>query len=201
MFDIEPKEDDNVISSSSSWWSSNKIIEEGETILNNNNPRIPQTDEEREEFRLDRYRRMEERREMARKRMKEMIQNPQNYMNDQVEVMSDEEIDSLRDEVKKHDPDLEQEQHRWLWNTNRVNGKNQFNPYNLNGLADPGQYYSEWAQAYRMLGAFIICDQKSYGYYEDGNNQACSRYIMWAAVSTTSKYQISLHIMYYIDSI
>ena len=55
--------------------------------------------------------------------------------------------------------------------------------------ADPGDDYDMWQQAYRMLGGFIDCDhQKSEGSGDNGNNddgdvQACSRWMMWASVS------------------
>lgn len=61
-----------------------------------------------------------------------------------------------------------------------------------NPLADPSQYYDKWAQAYRMLGAFIDCDHPKQSNNNhrsrDGNNQkegnsnACARWMMWAAV-------------------
>lgn len=54
--------------------------------------------------------------------------------------------------------------------------------------ADPGDDYDMWQQAYRMLGAFIDCDhQKSEGSGDngggsgDGDDQACSRWMMWAS--------------------
>jgi hypothetical protein len=64
--------------------------------------------------------------------------------------------------------------------------------YSNSILADPGAYYDKWAQAYRMLGGFIDCDNvKSENSHDNGNNNqnnndgnsACSRWMMWAAVS------------------
>lgn len=64
--------------------------------------------------------------------------------------------------------------------------------YSNSILADPGVYYDKWAQAYRMLGGFIDCDHaKSANSHDNGNNNnnndnnngACSRWMMWAAVS------------------
>jgi len=58
---------------------------------------------------------------------------------------------------------------------------------NLIAYADPGDDYDMWQQAYRMLGGFIDCDhQKSEGSGDnggsgDGNNDACSRWMMWAS--------------------
>ena len=60
---------------------------------------------------------------------------------------------------------------------------------NLIAYADPGDDYDMWQQAYRMLGGFIDCDhQKSEGSGDNGgsgdrNNDACSRWMMWASVS------------------
>ena len=141
---------------------------------------IPNENDEMEEFKRERLRRMKERREKieekARVKMIEMIENPQNFMSDKAELMNEEQISSLREEAKINDPTLEKKQHRWL--------RNRKNSYEGNpNLADPGEYYSEWAQAYRMLGAMISCDSGGVGYYGGKNYQGCSRYIMWAAVS------------------
>lgn len=143
--------------------------------------RLPQTKEELEKFKIERSRRMKENRQRAREKMKEMIENPQLYTNAKTELMSEEKINTLRDEVMKKDPNLEQEKHRWLRGV--YNTKNTYNPYDLNDLADPGKEYDGWAQAFRMLGAFIQCDNLGEGYYGGQNNYGCSRYIMWAAVS------------------
>ncbi|CAB9519754.1 expressed unknown protein [Seminavis robusta] len=56
----------------------------------------------------------------------------------------------------------------------------------LGYLADPTAEYDKWAQAYRMLGAFIDCDHdKSDGSGDNGGGgdggDACSRWMMWAA--------------------
>jgi hypothetical protein len=60
--------------------------------------------------------------------------------------------------------------------------------------ADTGQDYSMWQQAYRMLGGFIDCDhtkdegggsqdnKNDNNNNNDGGTQACSRWMMWAAV-------------------
>ena len=69
--------------------------------------------------------------------------------------------------------------------------------YSSGVLADPSQDYDMWAQAYRMLGGFIDCDHdKSEGSGDRNNgngngrngNGACSRWMMWAAVSMTYHY-------------
>ena len=62
----------------------------------------------------------------------------------------------------------------------------------LNYVADPTADYDKWAQAYRMLGAFIDCDHdKSEGSGDGGGEGGgeggvCSRWMMWAAVSVKS---------------
>ena len=74
---------------------------------------------------------------------------------------------------------------RKLWGGNNKKNKN------LIEYADPGQDYDMWSQAYRMLGGFIDCDHhKSEGSGDQNNGdngadneQACSRWMMWAAVS------------------
>jgi len=64
----------------------------------------------------------------------------------------------------------------------------------LTYVADPTQDYDKWAQAYRMLGAFIDCDHdKSEGSQDGGGNGgggngACSRWMMWAAVRSFNLY-------------
>jgi len=48
---------------------------------------------------------------------------------------------------------------------------------------DNSQSYDKWSQAYRMIGAYIDCDQTSGGNNnnKNGNGSACSRWIIWAA--------------------
>lgn len=182
-------------------------------------PILPGTDEGMEHFRMEQYRRMQERREQAKAKMKEMIENPNNYVSETTELMNEEQIDSLREEVLKTDPNLEEEEHRWLRNNNnnnnrnkyvnnnnmyysenynknnynnnnrngnkrtKYNNKNNYNPYDINDLADPSQYFSEWSQAYRMLGSYISCDHGGVGYYGGQDMRGCSRWILWASVS------------------
>lgn len=161
------------------------IAEDGTIPRPKPRPRAPQTDDEIQEFKLEQSRRMKERREKAREKMKEMIKNPNEFKTGKTEKMTEEQINSLREEIQEEDPHLEKEEHRWLRNRNsNSNTRNNKNDYDLGNLADPGEYYSEWAQAYRMLGAFISCDDGGVGYYGGRNYQGCSRYIMWAAVST-----------------
>lgn len=59
----------------------------------------------------------------------------------------------------------------------------------LGYLADPAADYDKWAQAYRMLGAFVDCDhdkdagsQDNGGGGDGGEGGGCSRWMMWAAV-------------------
>jgi hypothetical protein len=101
---------------------------------------------------------------------------------------------------------LEGEEHQWIRKVNvdadkgRLlwgNGASGYDPYAANaGLASETQYYDKWQQAYRFLGGFIDCDhswsQGSHDRNDNRNNnnnnknqggQACSRWMMWAAVS------------------
>ena len=74
---------------------------------------------------------------------------------------------------------------RKLW------GTSDYDPYTASGLASNVEYYDKWQQAYRMLGGYIDCDFKQGGGgSHDKNNGgggedegACSRWMMWAAVS------------------
>lgn len=94
----------------------------------------------------------------------------------QLERLTDEEVSNLR----KRERDL-----------NWFNSNVDVDPYSASILADPSQEYDKWAQAYRMLGGFIDCDHKKTGknhHSQDNKNQnndnkACSRWMMWAAVS------------------
>lgn len=62
--------------------------------------------------------------------------------------------------------------------------------YSAGVVADPSEEYDMWAQAYRMLGGFIDCDHDKDGdggshnsNENEGSDSACSRWMMWAAVS------------------
>lgn len=97
----------------------------------------------------------------------------------QLQRMTSEEIDTVYGKAAKEDPSFEDENHKWMRNLG-----------NTNTLADPGDSYDEWAQGYRMLGAFIDCDNaKSEGSGDNGGGGgggaygggACSRWMMWAS--------------------
>lgn len=118
----------------------------------------------------------------------------------------EEKVASLKNEGGRA---LEGEEHQWI---RRVNvdadksralwgsGSSGYDPYDSSnsGLASETQYYDKWQQAYRFLGGFIDCDHSwSQGSHDrndnhDNNNnnnqqgQACSRWMMWAAVSLTA---------------
>ena len=101
-----------------------------------------------------------------------------------IEKVSSEELEKLSEEHPK--------EFRKLWGGRSGNGEN------LIQYADPGDDYDMWQQAYRMLGGFIDCDhQKSEGSGDngggsgDGDDEACSRWMMWASVS--KKTNISTH--------
>ena len=85
---------------------------------------------------------------------------------------------------------ISEEDHPWV---RRVWGGGSGGTY-ADFMADPGADYDKWQQAYRMLGGYIDCDhQKSedehHGQEQDGDNNndngdnpACSRWMIWAAV-------------------
>lgn len=115
--------------------------------------------------------RMKERRMKAQKAFQKLPQPSPG----QLERLTEEELSNLR---KKNDRDLN-------WFGSNVDT----DPYSASILADPSQEYDKWAQAYRMLGGFIDCDHKKDGggHHSNDNNKnddkACSRWMMWAAVS------------------
>ncbi len=133
-----------------------------------------------EQYKVDRKQRMQERRERAKEKVKEMIENPHQFASDSSERMSEEELESMRKDMLKEDPHMEREESRWLWN----------NKKDMNNFADLSDYYDPWAQAYRMLGIYIECNgvgEQRYYYYNNNNNddnQGCKRWVLWAAVST-----------------
>jgi len=83
----------------------------------------------------------------------------------------------------------------------------------LGYLADPAGDYDKWAQAYRMLGAFIDCDHdKDEGSQDNNNNNGgggdgnvesgCARWMMWAAVRINSLFFVgSIMYLYLIDKL
>lgn len=103
------------------------------------------------------------------------------------------DISSMQRLSKEEWDKAAQEDHPWVrragWNSN-----SNYDPYSNAGLADPSQQYDKWQQAYRMLGGFIDCDHpKVSNNHKSGDNQqnqdadtvGCSRWMMWAAVSTS----------------
>ena len=134
-------------------------------------PNAPST-EEREAERLARRERNRQRRAKVADAMKKVRPDVS-----KIEKVSPEELNKLSEDHP--------EEFRKLW------GGSGNGDANIIAYADPGDDYDMWQQAYRMLGAFIDCDhQKSEGSGDngdgsgDGDGQACSRWMMWASVST-----------------
>ena len=132
--------------------------------------------EELEQQREERIERTRERRELARQK----IANLQPDLS-QLEFVTKEELDSL-----------DADEHPWI---RRAGWRNDWNSAYVLNVADPSLSYDRWAQAYRMLGGFIDCDhqksQRGGGKNDNKNNNnnqeqgsGCSRWMMWAAVST-----------------
>lgn len=127
---------------------------------NNNRPKAPFTAKEKEIHRQEQTRRMKNRRESAKRKIQEMVENPHIYSNlnehYHVDRLSPTDILQIHEEAIVDDPMLERSENQWLrqaWGgwSNKNNRKGQ-DAYTLFNLADPSEYYDEWAQAYRMLG-------------------------------------------------
>jgi len=137
---------------------------------------IPRTPEDLKKARIQKDKRMQERRENAKEKIREMIDNPNEYSTDRAERMTKDDLDSLRTSVETDDPLLKMPENRWLWNTKKKE------PF-----ADSSIYWDMWAQAYRMLGVYVECENpnaKSSYYYsnnDDNEDGGCKRWVIWAA--------------------
>lgn len=129
------------------------------------------------------------------------------------ERLSAGEINRLVHRAKETDPEGKLPQNQWIrrmaWYDFGGMGDgvpSDYKPYD-DGYADPGYDWPMWAQAYRMLGGFIDCDwqqgeeepggggeggrkrrMNQNGEERDlsgdgGTEDACGRWMMWAAVS------------------
>ena len=144
--------------------------------------RIPITRGEQHRKRFERSERMKRRREEVKVKIKEMIENPGQYKSVNATMMTEDEMDRVHQRVLKEDPEFELPQNQWFRNVwGSYKGYNS-EEYQTFGLADPSAYYDEWAQAYRMLGAFITCDEGDMIYYNGEEERECTRWILWAAV-------------------
>jgi hypothetical protein len=141
-------------------------------------PRDPfaPTPEEREAERMARRERNKQRHAKIQEAMMKVTPSSSG-----VERLSASELEAMQ----KDHPEF-----RKLWGSGG-NGK-----YHMIEYADPGDDYDMWQQAYRMLGGFIDCDhQKSQGSGDHNNEEAnngnqensgaCSRWMMWASVSSS----------------
>ena len=148
--------------------------------------RYPRTEEQRRKseqrarHRLTQQRERERRTEKAQRVLSKIKAPPL----DEMERMDAAEIDDLPEEQKR----------RLSWFSGGGGGSSS-GTMSSEVLADTGEYYDMWAQAYRMLGGFIDCDHHTdEGSGDSGNNnnnneyegegdaQPCSRWMMWAAV-------------------
>jgi len=126
------------------------------------------TSEEREAERLARRERNRERQTKIAEAMKKARPDAS-----EIEKLSAEDVNKLSEEHPQ--------EFRKLW------GGSGNSDSNLITYADPGDDYDMWQQAYRMLGGFIDCDHQTSegsgdnGGSGDGDNQACSRWMMWAS--------------------
>ena len=97
---------------------------------------VPQTPEEMERDRIEKARRMEQRRANAREKIAQMQPDPSN-----LERLSDEELKRIYGMAEEEDPLQEKDEYVWLrrlWgNKNDV----EFQPYQPAGMANPGSSY------------------------------------------------------------
>lgn len=145
---------------------------------------IRQTSANSKQHKIEQNERIQEQKDRAKEKIKEILENPHQYSSDASEIMSGDEVASIKENIMKHDPNLEREENRWL--------RNSYNDDQSDYFTNAAQYIDEWAQAYRMLGVYIECnlqDQK-WSYYGGGNNgnndgddEGCKRWVIWAAVS------------------
>jgi hypothetical protein len=135
--------------------------------------------EQMEAERLAKKLRMKERREKAARHFATMNPNPQ-----QLERVDPEDWEDVEKRQQEQHVNHERKLGSWFSNSGSTS------PYSTTVLADPSKDYDMWAQGYRMLGGFIDCDHGSDNdehsgdnNNNDGNDVACSRWMMWAAVS------------------
>lgn len=86
--------------------------------------------------------------------------------------------------MSREDVDRAFSNNRKLWSGWNGNSGVSVNPYDVStlGLADPGEEYDEWQQAYRTVGAFVDCDHDwDNSGSGDNGDRGCSRWMMWAA--------------------
>jgi hypothetical protein len=133
--------------------------------------------EEMEAERIAKKERMKRRRESAAKHFASIKPNPE-----RLERVDPEDWEDV--EQKQQEQQHKRELGSWF------SGSGNTSPYSTTVLADPSADYDMWAQGYRMLGGFIDCDHSADGDDhsgdedgDDGNDGACSRWMMWAAVS------------------
>lgn len=149
---------------------------------------VPRTIEELKQEKRNKIKRIQRRRELAREKiMRQMIENPHEFTTGRAEKMSQEDIQSLVNDLEKQDPQLLQRpENRWLWGLGGSAGSKQSN------IADPFVYWDKWSQAFRMLGVYLECkssqSQWMYdgggngkGNNKNGDNYGCKRWVLWAA--------------------
>jgi hypothetical protein len=106
--------------------------------------KVPQTPEEFERERIEKARRMEQRRANAREKIAQMQPNPSD-----LERLSEEEMERIYGMAEEEDPLQEKEEYTWLrrlWG----NKKNQveFDPYQPAGMANPGSNYGRFTNVF-----------------------------------------------------
>jgi hypothetical protein len=138
--------------------------------------------EELEAERIAKKERMKERRESAARHFASIKPSPQ-----QLERVDPEDWEDMEQKQQEQQQD-KCKLASWFSGSSGASTS----PYSTTVLADPSTDYDMWAQGYRMLGGFIDCDHSADGDNhsgdedeDDGNDGACSRWMMWAAVRFT----------------
>lgn len=165
--------------------SSNSNMNNGSNHSKSKRPPLT-SDEKRAQAQI-RSERIAQRRASARDKLKDAAKNyPPNRKD--MELVQEEDLNVMYEQTVKEDPELKEEGHSWmrnLWGSSTSHYVEY--PYQSSFMADDTEYYDEWAQAYRLLGAFVDCGHDKDGDSGDGgggyygNEGKCSRWSMWAA--------------------
>jgi hypothetical protein len=120
----------------SSPFDSPPMMSTGVNISSTMTRKVPQTPEELERDRIEKARRMEQRRANAREKIAYMQPNPSD-----LELLSPEEMERIYGMAETDDPNQDKEEYTWL---RRLWGKKStvdFDPYQPAGMANPGSSY------------------------------------------------------------
>jgi len=140
---------------------------------------VPKTREQKQAHAKSKGERITERRERA----KDLIRNHQPEPG-MIRRMEEGHMKEAYRNAIKTDPNLEDENNAWLRDLS--SSSTRYTGEVPDYMAPIDVYYDKWAQAYRLLGGFIDCDNEADGSGDNsgdggGDGDACSRWMMWAA--------------------